>query len=183
MKHLLVKTENAHQETQDISDYFCWLAPGTPGPSERLLGRNEWRERRTLSETGLCLAVMCHFITFCDSAPCLLRALPPFVQLLSSIEGNEGYINTGDGLRRRLLDYFEARYVLTTLDLPVTVEESQGWENEGMRHGNLAVSFLNLSTFRSIILLKHLFMITEKPPVSFFCRGNSHTNQWTLYFS
>lgn len=77
-------------------------------------------------ETGLCLAVMCQFITFCDSASCLLRAFPLFVQLLSSIEGNVGYINTGVGLRRSLWDCCNARHILTTVGLLLTVEELQG---------------------------------------------------------
>lgn len=69
--------------------------------------------------------VMCQFITFCDSASCLLRAFPLFVQLLSSIEGNVGYINTGEGLRRRIWDHSNAGHVLTTVGL-LTVKELQG---------------------------------------------------------
>lgn len=100
-----------------MSDYFCWLAPGTPGPSKHRSGHNERRERRTHLETGLCLVVMCQFITFCDSAGCLLQAFPLFVQLLSSIEGNVGYINTGDSLRRSLRHSSNAHHVLTTVGL------------------------------------------------------------------
>ena len=110
MKHLLLKKKkkkNANQEPQDISEYFCWLARGTPGPSKHCLGHNERRERRTHLETGLCLVVMCQFITFCDSASCLLRAFPLFVQLLGSIEGNVGYVNTGDGLKEETLGVLE----------------------------------------------------------------------------
>lgn len=114
MKHLLLKKrENANQEPQDISEYFCWLARGTPGPSKRCFGHNEQWERRAHLETGLCLVVMCQFITFCDSVSCLLLAFPLFVQLLSSIGGKVGYINTGEGLRRRLCDCSYVRRVLT----------------------------------------------------------------------
>lgn len=85
-----------------------------PGPSKHCSGRNEWRECRMHLETGLCLVVMCQFITFCDSASCLLRAFPLFVQLLSSIEGNAGYINNGDSLRKSLWEISNAHHVLTT---------------------------------------------------------------------
>lgn len=70
--------------------------------------------------------VMCQLITFCDSASCLLRAFPQFVQSLSSIEGNAGYINTGAGRRRRLWEHSNARHVLITAGLLLTVEELQG---------------------------------------------------------
>jgi len=53
-------------------------------------------------DTGLRLVVTCHFITSSDSASCLLQAFPQFVQLLNSIYGNVGCINTGDSLRKSL---------------------------------------------------------------------------------
>lgn len=59
--------------------------------------------------------VMCQFITFRDSASRLLRAFPQFVQLLSSIEGNVGYINTGDSLGRSLCDFSIAQRALTAV--------------------------------------------------------------------
>lgn len=129
MKHLPFhkrksKGENAYQAPQDISDYVYWLAPGAPEPSEYCSGRNERRKRRTHLDTGLCLVVMCQFITFCDSASCLLQAVPLFVQLASSIEGNVGYINTCDDLTRSLWDCSNARHVLKTA-LLLTVEELQ----------------------------------------------------------
>lgn len=55
-------------------------------------------------ERGLCLVVMCQFITFCDSVSSLLPAFPLLVQLLSSIEGNVGYTNRRVSVRRRLQD-------------------------------------------------------------------------------
>lgn len=55
-------------------------------------------------ERGLCLVVMCQFITFCDSVSSLLPAFPLLVQLLSSIEGNVGYTNRRVSMRRRLQD-------------------------------------------------------------------------------
>lgn len=91
------------------------LARGTPGRSKHHSGRNEWRECRAHLEAGLCLVVMCQFITFCDSASRSLRAFPQFVQLLSSIEGNVGYINTGDSLGRSLCDFSIAQRALTTV--------------------------------------------------------------------
>lgn len=45
----------------------------------------------------VCLVVMCQFITFCDSARCLHRALPLFVYSLGSIEANVSRRNTGGG--------------------------------------------------------------------------------------
>lgn len=104
MKHLLFQNrkagrENEHRAPQDVSDSIYWLAPGTPEPSERCSGHNERRERGTHLDSGLCLVVMCQFITVCDSARRALQALPLFVQLASSMEGNVGYTNTRDGLR------------------------------------------------------------------------------------
>lgn len=101
--------------------------------------------------------VMCQFITFCDSASSLLRAFPLFVQLLSPFEGNVGYINTGDSLRRRLWDFSNVHHVRTTAGLLITAE---------MRNGNFSGFVIyDLSVKTMVVafcfILKHLFIINE----------------------
>lgn len=109
---------------------------------------------------------MCQFITFCDSVSCLLRAFPLFVQLVGSIEGNVGYINSGSGLTRRRTPRSNNRR---------SPARSRGAAER--RNGNLAARSRDLlapwqdgACFSfHFFVIKHLFMITDTLPYLSLC--------------